>query len=1096
MAITFDSENMSYSDGITTLALSNGVYEINTIEELKLFRDAVNAGNSFRGETVKLMTSFDLDNEEWTPIGKNGAVFQGTFDGNGQTISNLKITKGLINTSANCGVGFFGYTNSPARITDLTINNVDITGSLYVGAIVGCGFTGAEISNCHVTGQIEIEGWWYIGGIGGNGYVSKVDNCTVEGDDGSYIKALNDGSYVGGIWGFRGEGNMTISDCSVDNIDITGYDRTGGICGIAHYGNTIEECTITNSSITADSNAGNIGLIAGANLGDTTNGPAILLNNTADVETKEHFTLDGQVPENPPMLGEKTNDGAPGKAAIIGDVTLNEAGEITGGTITVVGTEKDNVDVNSKLDFVEGVQAYPTGDGTLEVDETGYVASANGTRYKSLSEAITAAGAGGTVTLVDNVSLDSKLTLTQNQLFDLNGFTLDGAISLTGDADVTFQNGMMTAAYNSTTGNEYSVVTVSDTSVLTLDGVTLTPADSLNRGQATHAVVYQSTGALNIVNSTVSGGNLVHDEKYTSGTNTAANAIYAYGASGGIIRIEGSTITGGVGKTDAVYDGSYKSGWYVRGGEGITLCGTAEVSIVNSTVHGGDSDWYNAGDAIDVTNTFKGTLTVNDSSKISGGDALNLSGETSRGIGGCAIYTNQSTGCTQIVVTDSELTGGDGGHSWNGSALELNTGVPEVTITNSTLTVGQGENSKGNAGAIRVNNTNTIYVNLDGVTLNGDGDANHVFQITSNVTNGGISLAGETTISGGTLENVEFVEVAEGTTIKTTGTGAVDAATVTNPTLAPVYDETTGGYVFETLETSTDTLFVDDDWANLAEGTVVQIDGKNYRVGMNAFGSIQSAVDAAVDGATVNVAAGSYEEDVKVAKEITISGAADYASSVTSFGIGADNVTIQGFAIAPSNQNCYGSSEMPLAAGVYLTAGGAGDPLQNISVIDNRIDCSGVMADGVKATGVAFGTGGSSHFSSGVTVTGNTITGGGSATAQNGLYLRFVDEATVSGNTITGFAHHLAQFETGGNYTVTDNVLSDTNRNGLQFGGVTSGTNEVSGNKISDCRGTSNDDGALVLRNDGDEGTMSVTGNTITGNNTGVYIPKSRTSTI
>ncbi len=404
MAITFDPEGKTYSDGITTLALNaDGVYVINTIEELKLFRDAVNARNSFRGQSVKLMTSLNLNNEEWTPIGRNGAVFQGTFDGNGQTISNLKITKGLDNTPENCGIGFFGYTNSPARITNLTIDNVDITGSLYVGAIVGNGFTGAEISNCHVTGQIEIEGWWYIGGIGGNGYVSKVDNCTVTGDEGSYIKALNSGSYVGGIWGFRGEGNMVISDCTVDNIDITGYDRTGGICGIAHYQNTIQGCSITNSSITAASNAGNIGLIAGANLGRLTAdngkpaGPTILLNNTVDVETKEHFTLEGQVPENPPMLGENDHMGDPGKAAIVGDVTLNEAGEITGGTITVVGTEKDNVDVNSKLDFVEGFQAYPTGDGTLEVDETGYVASANGTRYKSLSEAITAAGAGGTV---------------------------------------------------------------------------------------------------------------------------------------------------------------------------------------------------------------------------------------------------------------------------------------------------------------------------------------------------------------------------------------------------------------------------------------------------------------------------------------------------------------------------------------------------------------------------------------------------------------------------------------------------------------------------------------------------------------------------
>ena len=108
MAITFDPEGKTYSDGITTLALSNGVYEIYTIEELKLFRDAVNAGNNFNGQTVKLMKSIDLNNEEWTPIGTNSTVaFRGTFDGNGQTISNLKITKGLANTAANNNVGFF-----------------------------------------------------------------------------------------------------------------------------------------------------------------------------------------------------------------------------------------------------------------------------------------------------------------------------------------------------------------------------------------------------------------------------------------------------------------------------------------------------------------------------------------------------------------------------------------------------------------------------------------------------------------------------------------------------------------------------------------------------------------------------------------------------------------------------------------------------------------------------------------------------------------------------------------------------------------------------------------------------------------------------
>ena len=499
----------------------------------------------------------------------------------------------------------------------------------------------------------------------------------------------------------------------------------------------------------------------------------------------------------------------------------------------------------AKGGYTDGATTWsPNSDGTIGVDEAGYVASVNNIRYKSLADAIAAAGAGGTVTLIDDVTLSSKLVLNQAQVFDLNGFTLDGAVSLSGEADVTFQNGKMTAAYNSTTSNSYSVVQVNGSSVLTLDGVTLTPADSSNRSQATHAIVYQSTGALNIKNSTVAGGNLVHDKNYTSGTNQAACAIYAYGNSAGTIQIEESTITGGAGKTDAEYDGTSKSGLYVEGGEAIKLGGSAAITINSSTVTGGASDWYNAADAVNVTNTFSGTLNIENASKISGGDALNLSGETSRGIGGAGIYTNQSTSCTEIVVTDSEIEGGNGGHSWNGSALELNTSAPEVTITNSTLTVGQGENSSGNAGAIRVNNTNTIDLNLNGVTLDGAGNANQVFQITSNVSNGGISLAGENTISGGTLENVTFIEVAEGTTITTTGDGKVDPVTVLNPVSTPVYDETTGAYVFEPVETSTATLLVNSNWASLPDGTAVQYDGANYRLGFNAFGDMNTAVSS------------------------------------------------------------------------------------------------------------------------------------------------------------------------------------------------------------------------------------------------------------
>lgn len=61
MAVTFDEATKSYTDGVTTLELKNGAYEIGTVEQLKLFRDAVNEGNSFAKATVKLTADIDLE---------------------------------------------------------------------------------------------------------------------------------------------------------------------------------------------------------------------------------------------------------------------------------------------------------------------------------------------------------------------------------------------------------------------------------------------------------------------------------------------------------------------------------------------------------------------------------------------------------------------------------------------------------------------------------------------------------------------------------------------------------------------------------------------------------------------------------------------------------------------------------------------------------------------------------------------------------------------------------------------------------------------------------------------------------------------------
>ena len=391
----------------------------------------VNEGNDFSGKTVTLGADIDLENEEWTPIGYMGKTFKGTFDGGNYTISNLKITKELSNTSANNGIGLFGRTDSPAVIKDLTIENVDITGSLYVGAVVGYGYTGKEVSNCTVKGDIAIDAWWYAGVIGGNGYMGEVKDCRVIGDSGSYIKG-NDGSYIGGIWGFRGEGSNDITNCSVTNLSITGVDRVGGICGIAHYGNTISECSVDEVKIEAtDEEATTVGLIAGANQGGKNEGatriPSYVINNEVSSDTTAKIG-DDDVTDTLGSTGTTINNHEPAPTTVIGTgVVLNNNGELEEGTFeTDVPADK----VSEGATITVGDKVVSNNNGSLVT----MVAKVGTEYYSDLQEAIKAAAPAGTVEILSDVTVDKwimfaeEMTIGNGNLITLNinGLTING----------------------------------------------------------------------------------------------------------------------------------------------------------------------------------------------------------------------------------------------------------------------------------------------------------------------------------------------------------------------------------------------------------------------------------------------------------------------------------------------------------------------------------------------------------------------------------------------------------------------------------------------------------------------------------------------
>ena len=237
---------------------------IYTENDLRLLAMDVNRGNSYKNEVIKLMQKIDLGNREWTPIGTSMNNFKGIFDGQNYTISNLNV--GEEGTS---NVGLFGYTTD-GSIKNVHVHNADVDGRLNVGVVAGTPYT-STYSNIKVTGNVTVDGMAYVGGVLGKNVYADVTNVTVDVDEGSYVNANSVENetayrtYVGGVIGFMGEGNHTVSNVT-SNIDVIGSTcDIGGITGIAHYNNTFVNC-FSSGDVTQTSYEGDnleIGGIAG-----------------------------------------------------------------------------------------------------------------------------------------------------------------------------------------------------------------------------------------------------------------------------------------------------------------------------------------------------------------------------------------------------------------------------------------------------------------------------------------------------------------------------------------------------------------------------------------------------------------------------------------------------------------------------------------------------------------------------------------------------------------------------------------------------------------------------------------------------------------
>lgn len=235
-------------------------YKIQNVDDLKLLAENVNNGEAYANTYFKLTANIDLNNEpNWTPIGKSGLPFQGTFDGYGYQITNLKIsnggqyaglfgyTKGAVIKNCNVTGEINGYNHTGGIVgaVDGKTNNIlncsfqgNVTGNAYVGGIVGQVQNQCEVSSCYAIGTVH-GGNDKVGGIAGEGR-GAIKNCYALAD----VSA--GGKFVGGIAGDAF--SVTIENCYYSG-EVSASGSAGGIVGNV-WGGTIQNCVSLAESVT------------------------------------------------------------------------------------------------------------------------------------------------------------------------------------------------------------------------------------------------------------------------------------------------------------------------------------------------------------------------------------------------------------------------------------------------------------------------------------------------------------------------------------------------------------------------------------------------------------------------------------------------------------------------------------------------------------------------------------------------------------------------------------------------------------------------------------------------------------------------------
>ena len=272
-------------------------YQIGSSSQLGAFADAVNSGNGFKDVFFVLTDDIDLAGEEWTPIGKStrsgsglaegSTPFEGVFDGQGHSITGLKVTQG----AEDDGIGLFSaLSGEGAAIRNLKVsgsveNSASGAAALVVGFVLdnacvenvetlegstvsaneGAGIVGRMLASGTISNAVNRASVETVGGKAAGivfaAYYDQYPGETGKGqtyDDFKVVDCVNYGAIesnsncIGGIVGIAT--TVSIEDCiNYGSVTGGGYG-IGGIAGELKHGAAIIRC-VNNGSVTSEASS-------------------------------------------------------------------------------------------------------------------------------------------------------------------------------------------------------------------------------------------------------------------------------------------------------------------------------------------------------------------------------------------------------------------------------------------------------------------------------------------------------------------------------------------------------------------------------------------------------------------------------------------------------------------------------------------------------------------------------------------------------------------------------------------------------------------------------------------------------------------------